>query len=135
MSSFLELLMFEIRGFFLILYARHTGTVHQNISKFTYSILKHEELFYKQKSLKILFRTMISQKNIRSTKEIFLYKKYFDKTRMLPSWNSIVYHSYLDLNIQKISTIICIRGIRTLDFSRKTTNVVLSGLQIVNVIK
>ena len=30
---------------------------------------------------------------------------------------------------------ISIRGIRTLDFSRKTTNAVLSDLQIVDVIK
>ena len=33
-----------------------------------------------QTSLKILFRTMNSLKNIRRTKEIFMYKKYIDTT-------------------------------------------------------
>ena len=37
--------------------------------------------------------------------------------------------------IYMISTYIDIRGIRTLDFSRKTTNAVLSDLQIVDVVK
>ena len=45
------------------------------------------------------------------------------------------FNSALDLGIKDIVLIVFIRGIRTLDFSRKTINAVLSDLQIVGVIK
>ena len=39
--------------------------------------------------------------------------------------------SFMNIEMHKVNH----RGIRTLDFSRKTTNTVLSGLQIVDLVK